>query len=429
MAKSPSIGVQDGLQIDARSETTLPSDSFANEVNASSITSFNASRSRYSRLYHAKLSGQHQHHDKISNNAGTSASDRILLDLDLMTADVRRWPLQWETLVAIHEKLTTVLKYVEHRLDHPAPAGMGGTVADDDELDQEEPDLIPRSYTHVLDEYLSCVGDLDLAKERWETFVLDLREREDRLERFGPATNAVKEERRRADQEEARELVKEIQTAFEQVKEWEKKCVAENSLSEERDDPNAIVLDIDGSQEQRFFLMPSEHWHDRRDAHEFEIIPLVPSPPPPPPPLPISGFPRVVSKSISSKIPSNSVVSEILAALQHALSHSFNAEDLQTDTHPRLMTYEVCWEVPTFFQAHCPTGSLGTLLTVTGNVVDAYASSCQDYVAEFFGPPGTLLLRAVEALLSGNHAGAFRFLYLFLKVDSEYTPAIAQNIY
>jgi hypothetical protein len=72
------------------------------------------------------------------------------------------------------------------------------------------------------------------------------------------------------------------------------------------------------------------------------------------------------------------------------------------------ITYELTWELPSFLEKFFPAKQpLGSILTLTGGPVDAYESSCKDYLTNTFPDIGPYMLECLERTLIGSDASMF----------------------
>jgi hypothetical protein len=284
-----------------RSEITSRSESTGFlQDHASSVTSINAATSQSQHAWPSKdlkSFGRSvlQRQVRIDENTAENADEDLVSDLRRLIARLKnsRTP---SVLRFARKELKAAVQDVEQLLEEQgdglrSPLA-GSTLAPSEfELGHSERTL---TYTPLLDEYLEKQGDLDLARERYETFIRELDEDKERQERFGHVLASKVEKRnppqREEDEEDARKLVENLQAAFSDVKIWEQACIDQSLLSQARDSLETfnLVMDISGRTEKRSFLKPSSNWHERLAAGEFEVrdepavdLPIPPVPPPP----------------------------------------------------------------------------------------------------------------------------------------------------
>lgn len=403
-------------EITSRSEFTgFPRD------HASSVTSTNAATNPVRPSRHSK-------------SLGPSAQRQVRIDVEVADANalsglenlIARLIESRDTTVyrAVRKILKPALNNVEQLLEEEGEglrSQLGGSTLAPEDLDQDLSGAT-LSYPSLLDEYMDKIGELDLAKERFETFVLELREDAERQERFGQTQPSElgkeMQDKEEENEEEAERLVESLQSAFSEVKIWEQRCIGQNLLSQARDmvENFMIIMDASGRREERSFLRPSETWHERFAAGEFEIQTLsafeLPLPPKPPPP-PLSSMPPVEAQKVSDT--GMDVQDSKWQSPTTLLPHPINAvirETLQsclgTSDHLDVYTifYKVEWDVPIFSRAHMPQGSqLGSFFTITGGETEAFATSCREYITLFWKKGGLLLLDAVEKMLANLENG------------------------
>jgi hypothetical protein len=74
------------------------------------------------------------------------------------------------------------------------------------------------------------------------------------------------------------------------------------------------------------------------------------------------------------------------------------------------ITYELTWELPSYLKKFFPVKQpLGSILTLTGGTVDAYGSSCKDYLEKIFPDIGAGVVNCLDEMLLDSEAG--RLLY------------------
>lgn len=374
--------------------------------------------------------------DNGSNGRDTDQQHWIVSQLQNFSATLK--PLPEVTLAAIREELANAYFLVESQLQQ-----LELQLQQQHSGIQEDQERIV--YTRVLDKYLGKVCDFEDAKEEYDTFVQELEENDEGSREL----NAYR-----------KRLVQAVNAAFEEVKFWEERCLEENSLSPARDreEPITIVLDIYGSEETRFFLSPSETWHEQRETEKFILKKVNREGRDLPPPyydfrsLPIEErslkelevfTPGLIPTNQPSTLPTTSVRQESQEAMPvdretesvgdspisteityamiqniHNTLHQVWTQDTALEnpldgSGIRSIAYEVTWELPLFFQAHFPAGSnIRNVLTVTGGAVTSYACSCEEYMTRFFNH-GRLLLDAAENLLTTKNRGVYILLKSF----------------
>lgn len=89
------------------------------------------------------------------------------------------------------------------------------------------------------------------------------------------------------------------------------------------------------------------------------------------------------------------------------LESAIIATSSRTDSYGKcLVKYEIIWEVPEYMKRyHSPGRTLGEVMTITGNVQDAIAIRCQDYVYTNWRRAGPVLLDLIERLLQTSVKG------------------------
>ena len=93
-----------------------------------------------------------------------------------------------------------------------------------------------------------------------------------------------------------------------------------------------------------------------------------------------------------------------LQPLEDALLESLHHEKPNHCT----ITYELVWELPSYLRKYFPAKQrLGSILTLTGGTVDAFGSSCKDYLENTFPAIGLSVLKCLEKMLldvdTGKH--------------------------
>jgi hypothetical protein len=71
------------------------------------------------------------------------------------------------------------------------------------------------------------------------------------------------------------------------------------------------------------------------------------------------------------------------------------------------IAYDLTWELPSYLKKHFPAEQpLGNILTLSGGAVDAYGSSCKDYLNKMFPFVGPCVLDCLEKMLLDSETGA-----------------------
>ena len=98
-----------------------------------------------------------------------------------------------------------------------------------------------------------------------------------------------------------------------------------------------------------------------------------------------------------------------LQPLEGALLESLHHEKPSHCT----ITYELTWELPSYLRRFFPAKQrVGSILTLTGGTVDAFGSSCKDYLENTFPPIGLSVLECLEKMFLDLDAGKFWWFIL-----------------
>ena len=72
------------------------------------------------------------------------------------------------------------------------------------------------------------------------------------------------------------------------------------------------------------------------------------------------------------------------------------------------ISYDLTWELPSYLKKSFPSRQpLGGILTLTGGTLDAYGSSCKDYLNNIFPDVGPCVLECLEEMLLDSKDGRF----------------------
>jgi len=97
------------------------------------------------------------------------------------------------------------------------------------------------------------------------------------------------------------------------------------------------------------------------------------------------------------------VTSRLEAAVFESLEHKLSGQCT--------IVYYLMWELPSYLTKHFPSEQrLGGILTLTGGDVNAFGSSCMDYLKKMFPAVGLSVLECLEKMLVAPDACTFSLL-------------------
>jgi hypothetical protein len=90
----------------------------------------------------------------------------------------------------------------------------------------------------------------------------------------------------------------------------------------------------------------------------------------------------------------------------YLLRYHFQPGSPSSKSGHKKVFYNITWELPLFISFHFkPQEALKAALTISGGPVDAYATTCEEYLTRWWGKLGQLLLLSVQGLLDNSKQG------------------------
>lgn len=92
-------------------------------------------------------------------------------------------------------------------------------------------------------------------------------------------------------------------------------------------------------------------------------------------------------------------------------------EPVMRQSGEQSVTFEISWDVDDFFSKETKgKQDFAPILTLTGTIDKAYASSCEEYVQRFWPNFGMEMIRRILPLTLASVAGSFALLSRFILV-------------